>query len=96
MSVTAIIKLTAKPGRRDVLEKALEPAVAATGNHPLCIAIELLTCVEKDDELLLVERWTPVQAHQEYISGVIAEGGLNELVELLATDMETLHYTPSS
>ncbi len=95
MSVTAIIKLTANPGKREELELAMAAAVAATAAQPECLAIELLRCVEDQHQLLLIEQWTSQQAHVEFIQGVIAGGGLEPLLALLATEMETFHYTPS-
>lgn len=95
MTVKAIIKLTAKAGSRDELMRAMAAPVAATAAHPECLAVELLDCVEDQDQLLLIEQWTSQQAHVEFIQGVIAEGGLEPLLALLATEMETFHYIQS-
>ncbi len=92
MSVLAIVKLTAKPGLRDSLWEVMGPAVAATREQPACTYVDLLCGIENVDEILLVERWQSVQAHENFITGVIASGGLDEIIGLLAADIETSHY----
>ncbi len=92
MSVTAIIKLTANPGQRGALQEAMVAAVIATGEHPQCLAIEMLAGIENEDELLLIETWASVQDHQDYINSVIAAGGLEGIRAMLASDIETWHY----
>jgi quinol monooxygenase YgiN len=92
MSVTATIRMTARPGQRRALLDFIGPALAATAAHPECNSVEALVCVEDVDAVLLLERWTTVQAHQDFIAGVIQSGGLDGLQDLLAGEMETLHY----
>lgn len=96
MSVTAIIRMTARPGQREALKAFSGPAVQATGQQPECHSVEFLDCVENPDAVMLIERWTSIEAHQEFIGGVIAAGGLDGLEDLLVCDMETLHYVPGS
>lgn len=92
MSVTAIIRMTARAGQRESLRQFCAPAFENTAAHPECSAFEALNCVENEDALMLIERWSSIAAHQEFISGVIASGGLDGLEDLLAAEMETLHY----
>ena len=92
MSVLAIVKLTAKPGLRDSLLESIAPAVAVTREQPACTSVELLCGIENVEEVLLVERWQSVQDHEDFINSVIASGGLDELMDLLAADIETSHY----
>jgi quinol monooxygenase YgiN len=92
MSVTAIVKLTALPGKRDALLSAMTPAVDATRAQPACLAADLLSCFENPDELVLVEHWTSVVAHENFINGLIDDGGLGEILPLLAGEIETSHY----
>ena len=92
MSVLSIVKLTSKSGLRDSLLEAIAPAVAATREQPACTSIELVCGIENVDEVLLVERWQSVQDHEDFINGVIASGGLDEIMGLLAADIETSHY----
>jgi len=92
MSVTAIIKLTAKPGKRAALMSTMAPAVEATRAQSSCLAVDLLACIEDPDDVLLIEHWTSVVAHETFIDGVIAAGGLDEIRPLLAAELQTRHY----
>jgi len=96
MSVTAIIRLKAHPGQRNLLLQAMAGPVAATRAHPLCSGVELMCAIEDSDELMLVEQWPCVADHQEFINGVITAGGLDELMPLLAAEIDTLHYSGQS
>lgn len=93
MTVTAIISLKAHPGQRDLLLQAMAGPVAATRAHPVCCGVELMCAIEDSDELILVEQWPCVADHQNFINGVIAAGGLDELMPLLAAEINTVHYT---
>ena len=92
MSILAIVKLTAKLGLRDSLVETIGRAVAATREQPACTSVELVCGIENMEEVLLVERWQSVQDHEDFINGVIANGGLDEIMALLAADIETSHY----
>ncbi|NCF20687.1 MAG: hypothetical protein GWP63_20845 [Haliea sp.] len=92
MSVTAIVKLTSLPGQRDALVSAMAPAVEATRAQPACLAADLLAGIENPDELMLVEHWTSVVAHEKFIDGMIADGGLGDIMPLLAGELESSHY----
>ncbi len=92
MSVVAIVKLTAKSGLGSALLDALQPAATLTGEQPACLSIELIRGVENPDDILLLERWESVEDHENFINGVIAAGGLAEIMKLLAGDIETSHY----
>ncbi len=93
MSVTAIISLQARPGQRELLLQAMAGPLAATRAHPVCSGVEMMIAVENSDELILVEQWPSVADHQNYINGVIAAGGLDALMPLLAGEIDTVHYT---
>lgn len=93
MAVIAMVRLTATPGQRDALLNAMEAAIEATREHPNCHGVEVLGGIEGGDDVLLVERWTSVEDHQEFINGVMDAGGLDGIMRLLATEIETLHYT---
>jgi quinol monooxygenase YgiN len=92
MSVLAIVKLVAKPGLRVSLLEVIRPAVSATREQPACTSVELVCGIENEEVLLLVERWQSVHDHEDFINGVIATGGLDEVMDLLAADIETSHY----
>ena len=92
MSVTAIVKLTALPGQRDTLATAMAPSVEATRAQQACLAVDLLAGIEKPDDLILVEHWTSVEAHENFIGGMIEDGKLDDILPLLAGDIETSHY----
>jgi hypothetical protein len=39
-----------------------------------------------------VEHWTSVVAHEKFIDGMIADGGLGDIMPLLAGELESSHY----
>ena len=92
MSVLAIVKLTAKLGLRDSLVETIGRAVAATREQPACTSVELVCGIEYMEEGRLVERWQSVQDPEDFIQGVRATGGVDEIMALLAADIETSHY----
>ena len=60
--------------------------------QPACLAADLLAGIENPDELMLVEHWTSVVAHEKFIDGMIADGGLGDIMPLLAGELESSHY----
>ena len=95
MTITARVKLTAKPGRRDELLELMIGPLAATRADPQCSSVEMFIGVEGADDVLLVEQWTSIEAHQQFIGGVIEAGGLTDILAILATDIDTAHYLPT-
>jgi len=93
MSVTVIVRLTAKSGRLDELLSNMEPAVAATRAQLACESVDLLRGVENTREILLLECWPTVEAHEDFINGVIEAGGLDDIMPLLDGPIDTRHYT---
>jgi quinol monooxygenase YgiN len=85
--------MTAKSGQRELLLRAMAGPVSATRAHPQCSTVQLMSAVENGDEIILVEQWSCVADHQDFINGVIAAGGLDELMPLLAGEIQTQHYT---
>jgi hypothetical protein len=57
-----------------------------------CLAVDLLAGIEEPDDVPLIEHWTSVVAHETVIDGVIADGGLDEILPLLAVELQTRHY----
>lgn len=92
MSIVALIKLTAKPGKRQELLNKMTDAITATRAQPLCTGVELMGGIEDSNELLLIEQWPTVEAHENFINGVIEQGGLETIIDLLAKDIETTHF----
>ncbi|MFK8050101.1 MAG: putative quinol monooxygenase [Halioglobus sp.] len=95
MTITARVRLTAKPGLRDELLELMTDAIAATRAHPLCSSVEVFTGIEGVDDVLLVEQWPSIEDHMEFIGGVAEAGGLTDILAILATDIDTVHYTPT-
>ena len=93
MSITACVRLTAKPGRRDELLELMTDAIAATRSHPLCDTVEIVKGIEGVDDVLLIEQWPSVEDHLSFINEYVEAGGLTDILEILAADIETLHYS---
>lgn len=96
MTITAQVRLTAKPGRREELLEIMVDAIAATRAQPLCSSVEVMKGIEGEDDILLIEQWPSVEDHQHFINGVIEAGGLAPILDILAKDIETLHYRSTS
>ena len=93
MTVTAHVRLTAKPGRRAELLEIMAGSIVATRVQPLCSSVEVMKGVEGADDILLVEEWPSIDDHMQFINGVIEAGGLAPILDILAGEIETLHYT---
>jgi len=96
MTVTAHVRLTAKPGRREELMEAMSGAIDATRAQPLCASVEVMQGVEGADDILLIEQWPSIEDHANFINGVIEAGGLTAIMDILAGDIDTKHYTATS
>ena len=95
MTITACVRLTAKPGRREELLEIMTDAIAASRSDPLCSAVEIFKGIDGADDVLLIEQWASVEDHRRFINGVMEAGGLTDILDILATDIETLHYSPT-
>ncbi len=92
MSVTALIKLTAKKGQENALEAAMQEPIAATRANPACSRMQLFANTEEGTDFLLVEEWTTIAAHEQHFEDLMGKNVLAPLAEVSEGLPETAHY----
>lgn len=65
--ITLIVKIKAKPGQAQALERELRDAVGPTHTEPGCLRFALHRSNAETDAFLLVERWTSQAALDEHL-----------------------------
>lgn len=58
-----------RPGSREAFEAAFERARHLIASIPGFLGLELQRCLERENEYLLLVRWTSVQAHEQGFRG---------------------------
>ena len=79
MSVTLLVRVSGKPGHGEVLAGLLRP-VSADNDIAGCLGVEVFASTTDPDELLLLEHWSSVEAHQTFLAGVVEQGGLDRMM----------------
>ncbi len=92
MSVLAVIKIDAKPGRGDTLVIAMGEPVRLTQENPECTRAELYRSTARPDELVLIEQWTSIAAHHAHFESLGAAGAVADCAELWAGPPASVHY----
>tara|TARA_B100001123_G_scaffold365756_1_gene424938 strand:- start:28 stop:324 length:297 start_codon:yes stop_codon:yes gene_type:complete len=92
MTVTALIKLTAKEGQEDAFEAAMQTPLAVTRANPACSRMQLFANTEEGTDFLLVEEWTTIAAHEQHFENLMGDNVLVPLNEVSEGMPETVHY----
>lgn len=92
MSVTAIIKLKAKGGQGEALQKAFAGPLEKVRQHPICSYAEIFISAERTDEWMILEGWDSVEDHKKYAAEMKASGAMGTLVELMAGAPEFTYF----
>lgn len=79
MSVTLLVRITGKRGHGRALAELLKP-VPKDNDIEGCLGMDVYTNTSAPDELLILEHWTSSEAHKTFLSGLIAKGGLDEMM----------------
>ena len=80
MSVTLLVRISGKPGHGGALAGLLRP-VPADNDVAGCLGIEVFASTADPDELLILERWSSVEAHQTFLAGIVEQGGLDRMMQ---------------
>lgn len=80
MSITLLVRISGKPGHGPELTRLLRP-LPADNDIEGCSGWDVFVNANSPDEILLVERWSSVDAHQKFITAAAAAGGLNEVMQ---------------
>ena len=83
MSVTAIVRLTAHPGKGSEIRDMLNGKIfAGTRNAEGLLGLELFVGDQNSDSILIMEEWTSVEAHTRYVDSL--GSGFDEFMKLIA------------
>ena len=77
MSVTLLVRVSARPGHGVTLAGLLRP-LPADNDIEGCLGIEVFTNTAQPDDLLILEHWSSVEAHRTFLAGLVEQGGLDE------------------
>lgn len=78
MSVTLLVRASGKPGHGDALAGLFRP-VPEDNDIAGCLGIEVFASTANPDELLILERWSSVEAHKTFLAAIAEQGGLEEM-----------------
>jgi quinol monooxygenase YgiN len=92
MSVKAVVKLRAHKGKGVALLAALTRPLEATRANPDCLAAGLFMGAQSPDELVMLEDWVSVEAHQRHLESLEAGATMDEVNELLAAPLQVEHF----
>ena len=92
MSVTAIIRLKAKSGQGEALQKVFAEPLEQVRKPPTCFYADMFVNSERTDELLLLEEWESAEDHQKYVAEMRASGTMGAIMEFMAGAPETTYF----
>ncbi len=92
MSVTAIIRLKAKSGQGEALQKVFAGPLEQVRQHPTCFYADMFVSSERTDELLLLEEWESAEDHQKYVAEMRASGTMDAIMKFMAGAPETTYF----
>lgn len=96
MSVLAVVKLIAKNGKREALLNELQLPIQLTRENGECQSMKVLFDADDECVVLFTEEWNSVEAHLVHVQHLQQQGLLKPVVECLADDIETFHYSEMS
>ena len=91
MSVTLLVTITGKPGHGQALTDLIKP-VPADNDIGGCSGMEVFVNSANADQILIVEQWESIAAHKSFLASVIADGGLDGMLEH-AADVRRVYYS---
>ena len=94
MSVLVLVRATAKPGKRQEVVEMLAPFVGENPGMDGCLRIELVVDAVVQDQLIIVEEWTSVEAHKASLAALEEAGALDDFLALLAEDPVRTYHAP--
>jgi quinol monooxygenase YgiN len=91
MSITRITRFQAKPGMVDQLRAFLQTVISMVLQAPGCETCRLLHNQEHDHELVIIEEWVSVAAHQAAAKNIPSEK-IAEVMPMLANPPSGAYY----
>jgi quinol monooxygenase YgiN len=90
MNITLLVRIAGKKGHGKDLTQLIRP-MPEDNNVEGCLGMDVFMNASNPDDILLLERWSSVQAHQKFISGIRDAGGLDEMLKH-ADSVERKYY----
>ncbi len=78
MSITLLVRIRGKSGHGEQISKLLEP-VPIDNDIEDCFGMDIFANTTNNDELLIVEKWSTIEAHKKFLSERIEAGDLDEM-----------------
>ena len=94
MSVLVLVRATAKPGKRQEVVEMLAPFVGENPGMDGCLRIELVVDAVAQEQLIIAEEWTSVEAHKASLAALEEAGALDDFLALLAEDPVRTYHAP--
>ena len=92
MTVTAIIHIKAKAGQGAALRDAFIAGIPHARADADCQVVDILVDAENPDHIVLVEKWSSVEAHGRYFEELQKTDGFAAIAALTAGPPDTHHY----
>jgi hypothetical protein len=72
--------MTGKPGHGKEIARLIQP-VPAKNDIAGCEGMDVFVNAHAPDDVLILERWASVKAHQTFLAGIIESGGMGEIAK---------------
>ena len=92
MTVTAIVRIKAKPGGGAALRDAFIAGIPHARADSACDGVDILVNAEDPDHVVLVEKWTSVEEHGRYFEELSKMPEFQATVDLMAGPPDSHHY----
>ncbi len=79
MSVMLIVRISGKPGHGKALSELIQP-VPPDNDVDGFAGMDVYVNTTKPDEVILLEKWSSVDAHKKFLAELEAQGGLDEML----------------
>ena len=94
MSVLVLVRATAKPGKGQEVVDMLAPFVGENPGLEGCSRVELVVDAVAQDQVIIIEEWTSVEAHKASLAALEEAGALDDFLALLAEAPVRTYYAP--
>ena len=82
MSVTIIVEIAAKPGKRATLIEQLAPMMPETRAQPGCRSMEIYSAQDCPNTMVAIEEWDDRPSYDAYLNWRIETGMMADIMQL--------------
>ncbi len=91
MTITVLVTISGKAGHGKALAEILK-SVPAENDIDGCFGISVFLNNDNPDEVLIIEKWSSIEAHKKFLTGLNEIGGLDEMM-MHATAVDRTYFT---